>query len=67
MKDTKYLYDCSSKKFMNLIYKDALIYKIKKAKKLLHKLTWEDNMEDTIRISKVSSAIKHNEELLKGK
>ena len=77
MKRTEYLYGISAKEFADMPYRDALKYKIQKAKELLRKVTLEadkyfreganyDNMQQAFyRQREILEAIQFNEKLLK--
>jgi hypothetical protein len=65
-KSTNYLYGVDPKTFMDLSYKEALNFKIDKAKELLGVLLEHGYMEcDRYRVNYVYKAIKFNESLLK--
>lgn len=62
---SNYLYGIDLRQFSNPSYETMLLLKIKAARTLLRKLVHEDDMEDPVRINKVSDAVKFNAELLK--
>jgi len=63
--NTPYLYDIDCSSFMNMIYKDALIFKYKAGKKLLTKILKNGYMEaDITHMNDVIDAIDFNKQLL---
>lgn len=62
---SEYLYGLDLRKFNNPSYETMLLRKIQASRKLLQVLVHEQDMEDTVRINRVSEAIKFNAELLK--
>ncbi len=65
MKKTEYLYGVHPKEFAELLYKDALLFKIKAAIELRGKILEEDYWtRDDERLNDVIKSIRHNEALL---
>jgi len=66
VKATVYLYGCAPAAFSNMIYKDAIVFKLEEANKLLGRLYEAAIMErDVERIRSVNKAVVLNEALLK--
>jgi len=67
VKDCRYYYDIENSNILkDMLYKDALYYKIEKAKKQLKKLQEVHYMDrDDYRINDILSAIEFNQKLLK--
>jgi len=66
MLTTEYLYGCQSTEFADLPYREALVYKLTKAKSLLYELVYTHyTIRDDFRIHDIGKAISFNEKLLK--
>jgi len=71
MRDSTYYYDCIGKTFCNMLYQEAIKYKIEKGKQLrdkleilISKLHYNQSYELRVRLDKVEKAISFNKGLL---